>query len=225
MRVCNKVFVRQITKTVRMSYCILFESGAKISGIKIADFYYINFHGSPTFVTKIFLKGFGVSNLIHIYHYMKEKQEFNVENIVGIIKQQTGKLIHIERFLILCLFDALIGNHDRHGRNLALIETRKGKVLSPFYDNPGYLGIEEKSFLGAQHSPRGKIYTKASKEPTLGDYAVEIIRLGYPDLVEKFKQKCHLDKVHNIFTHSSMSKKRIEAFQKLITSRYDELYQ
>jgi serine/threonine protein kinase HipA of HipAB toxin-antitoxin module len=53
----------------------------------------------------------------------------------------------------MCLFDALVGNHDRHGRNIALIETRKGHILSPFYDNPSYIGIEDHNLLLAEHNP------------------------------------------------------------------------
>lgn len=192
-------------------------------GLSVADYFLINFYSSPAFVSKIFLPDYGVSNLIHMYHFLSAREEFSVENIVKIIEKETGKLHDVERFLELCLFDSLIGNHDRHGRNLALIEDRHGRTLAPFYDNPGYLGIEDASFLKAHHSPRGKIYTAESHEPTLADYKREIIGLGHDDVVERFIKRCHLPKILDIFSSPIISDLRRLAFKRLITERYEEL--
>jgi serine/threonine-protein kinase HipA len=41
---------------------------------------------------------------------------------------------HVLRLLDYVIFNALIGNHDAHGKNFSLLYTSKGPVLSPFYD-------------------------------------------------------------------------------------------
>jgi serine/threonine-protein kinase HipA len=41
---------------------------------------------------------------------------------------------HVLRLLDYVIFNALIGNHDAHGKNFSLLYSAKGPVLSPFYD-------------------------------------------------------------------------------------------
>ena len=41
---------------------------------------------------------------------------------------------HVLRLLDYVIFNALIGNHDAHGKNFSLLYSTKGPVLSPFYD-------------------------------------------------------------------------------------------
>ena len=77
--------------------------------------------------------------------------------------------------------------------------------------------------LEAQHSPRGKIYTKESNEPSLIDYVKEINRLGYNEVIDNFKKKCNLDSIKKIFLESDLTEKRKKAIIKLVTERYQEL--
>lgn len=41
---------------------------------------------------------------------------------------------HVLRLLDCVIFNALIGNHDAHGKNFSLLYSPKGPVFSPFYD-------------------------------------------------------------------------------------------
>ena len=41
---------------------------------------------------------------------------------------------HVLRLLDYVIFNALIGNHDAHGKNFSLLYSPKGPVLAPFYD-------------------------------------------------------------------------------------------
>ncbi|NBO41544.1 MAG: type II toxin-antitoxin system HipA family toxin [Betaproteobacteria bacterium] len=41
---------------------------------------------------------------------------------------------HVLRLLDYVIFNALIGNHDAHGKNFSLLYSLNGPVLSPFYD-------------------------------------------------------------------------------------------
>lgn len=41
---------------------------------------------------------------------------------------------HVLRLLDYVIFNALIGNHDAHGKNFSLLYSARGPVLSPFYD-------------------------------------------------------------------------------------------
>jgi len=103
------------------------------------------------------------------------------------IETQTKQYNEVINFIKICIFDALIGNHDRHGRNLAFIETAHKVSLSPMYDNPSYLGIEESSLLGEMHEPYGKIIAN-NNTPTMRDYILEFKKLGFTEELEALKK-------------------------------------
>ena len=97
---------------------------ARMLGVKVPDFYFIRFQDvAETFVSKNFMQNYGTSNLVHLYHFVPNLEDFNCKTILQVIADKVGHLAAIEHFIRTCLFDALIGNHDRHGRNLALIQT------------------------------------------------------------------------------------------------------
>lgn len=117
----------------------------------------------------------------------------------------------------------MIGNHDRHGRNLGFIQSTKGMELAPFYDNPSALGLEEHAMLGADLQPRGSIYTKETDKPTMKDYVREWKRLGFGDIVDRFRKQHSLAKLQNLVENSYISEKRQKALLRLIVKRNEEL--
>lgn len=161
--------------------------------------------------------------LHHIYHYLKRGDKFDVKTLIKIIEKHTGRLSQIERFVQLCLFDALIGNHDRHGRNLALLEEKGRLSLSPFYNNPSYIGVEEEILLGAQLSPRGKIATSHTQEPSMQDYVKQFIDLGYHEICRNFYNSIDMVKISILIKESPVSDQRKKALMRLINERYKEL--
>ena len=163
------------------------------------------------------------STLDHIYHFMADGKKHDCENLVGIIGEKTQRRKEQEKFVFLTLADSLIGNHDRHGRNLAFIRSAKGTWLSPFYDNPSALALENASILGADLQPRGSIFTKDSDKPTMRDYVLEWNRLGYSDVVQRFKKKLCLKTIKNLIKKSHLSEKRKQALLRLILKRNEEL--
>ena len=198
---------------------------ARFLRINVPNFYYIKFQGkTDTFVTRNFIPDHMPANLIHIYMYLNDENEFNCRSIIDIIERRTGRISEVEKFVEICLFDALIGNNDRHGRNLALIEsTKKGTQLAPFYDNPSYLGVEEEDLLGAQIEPMGKISTSASNEPSMKDYVKEFRRLGHETTLYSFLKKLNIKNINGLIDNSFISKGRKRAIQKLIERRYGEI--
>jgi hypothetical protein len=197
---------------------------ARHLGLLVPDFSLIQFEEMyQTFVCQNFMSLQNSSNLVHIYHFIPENGLYDCETLLRIIEDKTQRMTEALRFVELCLFDALIGNHDRHGRNLALIETSKGFQLSPFYDNPSYLGIEDEWLLSAQHEPRGKIQTLASSEPKMKEYVIEWKRLGFLDTCLKFAKKISLEEIQKLIQQSFISAKRKKAMQTLIGNRYEEL--
>lgn len=197
---------------------------ARHLGLTVADFYLIDLHGLITFVAKNFIRPGKLTALHHLYHYLPPDDPFSVAGIFAVIERETGRPADARRFAELCLFDALIGNHDRHGRNLALIETARGKRLSPFYDNPSYIGIELEKLLGAQLNPTGKIATSATAEPTMSDYAAELIALGYRKTVLRFYDRIALEELTGMVEDSTLGDRRKKAFSRLMTARYGELH-
>jgi hypothetical protein len=148
---------------------------------------------------------------------------YDCESLVTIIGDQTGRRTEQERFVYLTLADSLIGNHDRHGRNLAFIQSVKGMGLSPFYDNPSALALEGHSMLGADLRPRGSIFTKLTDKPTMKDYVQEWKRLGYGDVVELFRKHFSSEKIKKLIEKSYVSEKRQKALGDLISKRGQEL--
>lgn len=178
------------------------------------------------FVSKNFMHSMKAhATLVHIYRYLKEGAEnYNVEMITDTIYRETNSSKDISTFFKVLLFDALIGNHDRHGSNLALVETAKGKILSPIYDNPSYLGLESGSMLKAHFSPKGKIWTKNSKEPGMIEYLEEINRLGAFESANHFYKTLPMKRIEQTISGATcLSQLMKNALLKLIHERYTEL--
>ena len=192
-------------------------------GIVVPKFYLICFLNEvDAFVVHNFMENYQPGNLIHLYHFIKEDQSFSCRTIIQIIEEKIGRINAVKQFVFLCLFDALIGNHDRHGRNIAFIETTKGLELAPFYDNPSYIGIEDQSLLLAQHNPRGKIETSLVIDPTLKDYVHEFIQMGYQTWIQEFIKNVYKANVDELTKNSFLSEKRKEAFLNLVMKRIQE---
>lgn len=190
---------------------------AKALGVKTPTFHFIRFMNEvEAFVVRNFMDHYVPGNLIHIYHFLDTEQSFSCENIMQIIKAKAGRIDAMKQFVTMCLFDALVGNHDRHGRNIAFVETPKGYVIAPSYDNPSYLGIEEERFLPAQHNPRGKIRTARTSEPTMKDYVLEFKRMGYKDWAEEFKKSVQEASIYQMIEDSFVSPKRQQALVSII---------
>ena len=149
----------------------------KTLGIPVAEFYYIDFNGEKTFVTKNFIKPGSPTDLQHIYHFRTDDQH-SCEGIIQVITEKTQRPNDVRIFIQTLLFDALIGNNDRHGRNLGLIVTAKYTELSPIYDNVSYLSLEKGSMLKADFNPTGKIRTQETYEPSMREYVIELKRLA-----------------------------------------------
>jgi len=192
----------------------------EVLGVKIPNYYLIRYPEHHfCFVTKNFMSSLSNASLIHIYHYLKNKADYTCEKLVAIIGDKTQRRAEQERFVYLTLVDSLIGNHDRHGRNLGFIQSPKGFSLAPFYDNPSFVGLDNSFMLGADLQPRGAIFTQNSQEPTIQDYITEWTRLGYQDVVQRFQQAVKLDKVHDIIYSSLLTDKRKAALFRLINQR------
>jgi hypothetical protein len=193
-------------------------------GLPVADYYLIELFESRAFVTKNFIKhGAGISNLTHIYHYFKENEPYSCKALIEIIQREAKRPYDVDIFVQTCLFDALIGNHDRHGRNLAFVTTSQRTVLSPVYDNTSYLGLESGEFLKADFDPKGKIFTELSKEPSIGEYAEEFLSMGYEDQVRSFVSRVNQNKLLEFIANSFCSDLMKNAMSSLVQKRIESL--
>ena len=178
--------------------------------------------GLIAFITRNFMQDY-VGTLNHIYKYLpKGEKNYSCENLIKVISEQTGKLVDVERFVEICLFDTFIGNHDRHGRNLGIIDTGKSRRLAPMYDNPSFLGTQkDDKFLLSHFNPSGVIRTSDSKEPKLLDYIREFKRLKLGSSCHKFIKKIinRFPLVIEEVQSSIISKRRKKAFVNLLNDR------
>lgn len=183
-------------------------------------------NGELAFVSRNFMeKRLSNATLNHLYHYLPAGEtHYNVEEIGNAIFRETQSVQDVEMFFRMLLFDALVGNHDRHGRNLALIETSKGKRLAPIYDNPSYLGLESGALLKAHHAPYGKIWTRNSQKPSMADYVHELFRLDALHVTQAFFKATKLPKLLERISESpSVSPEMQAALRRLISERHKEL--
>lgn len=200
---------------------------ARLLGLHVPSFHFIHFRNQAfAFLSRNLMDIHAPATLDHIYKFVATDSQFNCETLSQIILSETGRLSEVQRFVELCLFDALIGNNDRHGRNLALITKSGGtRILSPFYDNPSYIGIADPMMFGTDIQPRGTIATATTGEPTLKDYVEEFNRLGHSQPIERFGQRV-TSKAAAIFStirsSVTLSKERAASLVTLIEKRLQE---
>jgi hypothetical protein len=198
---------------------------AEAIGLKVPKYYLIYFRNEgDCFLSYNFMQDYYQgADLKHIYHFM-EKDRYTVEELLKVIERETQRLSELQEIIKLCLFDALIGNNDRHGRNIGLIATGGVYALSPFYDNTSYFATEDDLFLGADLNPRGSIATASTKEPMIKDYADEFIRLGYKNELDKFIKNLDIAELESLIQRSFLSDKRKKAMISFIIKGYQELH-
>ena len=197
---------------------------ARTLGLVVPDHYMILFQNKlESFVSLNFMGNRPGSDLVHIYRYLDHPKNYDCEHLLKIIEKEVGRYDAVVSFIELCLFDSLIGNNDRHGRNLGLIRDANGTTLAPIYDNPCYLAIEIPELLGAYHEPRGAIATLGTSEPIMKDYVREWFRLGFKEEVMNFAKRINLQMIENLVASSFLSSPRKEAILRLIQRRYKEI--
>lgn len=197
---------------------------AKYLYLQVPAHFLIRFENQKdAFVCENFMQEYIGCDLVHIYRYLKTPDQFSCEGLLHVLEAEIGRLEEIERFVELCLFDALIGNNDRHGRNLGIIKSGRQSFLAPFYDNPPYLALEDPDFLNVQHEPRGAIATQTTLEPTMKDYVQEWIRLDHDEPIKRFRNHVNLQEINKLIHNSFISSERKNALIRLVERRYKEL--
>lgn len=174
-----------------------------------------------TFVTRNFMQDYKGATLHHIYKFLPEgEKNYNCKNIIHVLFQET-KPADVARFIEIVLFDSLIGNNDRHGRNLGIIESVKRKQLAPMYDNPSYFGTEINALMDFDFNISGCIQTSSSNEPKLLDYIQEFQSLGYEKICFKFLNKIfkQSQQIIESVEASEISNKRKKAFIKFLNKQ------
>ena len=211
---------------------------ASILGLSIPEYYLIQFQKTSNnnpiknikkslmvFVTKNFMQNC-TGTLNHIYQYLpKGSGYYNCKRLIAVIKTQTKKLSEVKKFIEICLFDSFIGNNDRHGRNLAIIDTGKMKKLAPMYDNPSYIGIVANELLDMKFSISGCIQTHHSKNPKIKDYLTEFNKLGFETTCKYFIKKLikQFPKIIKEVSYSVISKKRKNTFIQFLNNQMEDL--
>ena len=190
--------------------------------IPVAEFFYIDFNGEKTFVTRNFIATDMPVDLQHLYHFRADA-EHSCEALIQAISQHTRQPKDVSTFIQTVLFDSLVGNHDRHGRNLGFIVAANGYTLSPIYDNVSYLGLEKGEMLKADFNPSGKISTLNTYEPTMWDYVKELVRLGHRVDVNIFFRKIDMTDLFLLVDKSYCSELMKNAMKKLLSKRFEEL--
>lgn len=169
---------------------------------------------SPCFISKNFMEDKHYSDFKHIFLFFNKNDLYNVQNLKKIISQKTDRQKDIVRFIHTVLLDALIGNNDRHGRNLGLIVSADGYRLSPTYDTVSYLA--EEPLLEADIFITGAIPTLEENTPLLGDYIKDFKRLGHESNVKDFFERISIKKIEELIEDSFIKPELKIAFLRYI---------
>lgn len=194
-------------------------------GIPVARYFMINFEGENVFVTKNFIHSNIPMDLQHISRF-REIHQHTCKDLISIIKENTKQPYWVNIFVNTLLFDSLIGNHDRHGRNLGFLVMPNNISLAPIYDNVSYLSLESGNMLKADFNPLGKIATKDSQNPSMKEYIAELRNLGFESEIARFFTNLTSHGLKNIkllIENSFCSDLMKLALHKLIDKRYMEL--
>ncbi len=137
------------------------------------------------------------------------------QTLIKVISDATKLPYNVDVFLNTLLFDALIGNHDRHSRNLAFIVTPPKISLSPIYNNVSYLNLVTVPMLAADFNPTGRIATQETQEPLMMHYVLELKRLGHQNLLKSFLNKVKMPKIEQLINKSFCSDFMKKALKKI----------
>lgn len=214
---------------------------ASILGLKVPEYYLIRYGDPPegdvlspakpaspappgvmTFVTKNFMQNHKGGTLHHIYKFLPPgPKNYHCQNIINCLSRETQNPKDVQTFVKICLFDSFIGNSDRHGRNLGIIETRGSKKLAPLYDNPSLLGTEPEQWIEVDFKISGCIYTTCSKEPQLKDYVQEFKQQDLGQTCLKFLKKLQsrFPLMKEVIKNAFISEKRKQAFTVFLTKQ------
>lgn len=194
--------------------------------VPVANFYLINFEGDLVFVTENFMQHSKPMDLQHIYHF-RDGSKHNCKDLIDIVARHAKRPYDVKILVKTILFDSLIGNHDRHGRNLGFLVTPNQTMLAPIYDNVSYLSLESGNMLKADYNPTGRIATEHTEEPSMRDYVQELRKLGFKSEVDSFFTKLvvqrGIEKIEFLIENSFCSPFMKQALKKLIWKRYTEL--
>ena len=89
----------------------------------------------------------------------------------------------VASFVRMIVFDSVVGNNDRHSKNIGFLSTSAGLRLSPFYDNCSYVALMNKIDTKLNVVIRGVVGAGSESEPTLKDYVECLECLGFGGLL------------------------------------------
>ncbi len=146
---------------------------------EVKDEYENEYFGSVDFTTN-------ADSQREVVHFERVMPEFPIDwSCEGIIKKineiSDFKEKDINSFIKILMFDAVIGNDDRHSKNLAFLKDGYKIGLSPCYDNcPSVVFLVDKKYeINKDDSVAGVISVSNECGDNVTNYVTELVRLGY----------------------------------------------
>jgi len=112
---------------------------AHIVGIGVPPFAVVSVNGKYAFISEDFSEGKEVKNLADMVGSMA-KQPMELGDIILAMRRVGLEERDVVSMTSVAMYDALIGNYDRHAGNVSFIETKTGYRMAPSYDNHSFYG-------------------------------------------------------------------------------------
>lgn len=207
-------FKKDFYTTDHISECIAYKI-AELLSIPCARFELGKYNGREGSISyniveeeQILVEGINYINSRYPYYDpencidMKSGDVYSLE----MIEKSLQGIVDFSEFLIIPIFDFLIGNTDRHQSNWAIIQSNSDKKIAPLYDNSsslcayisddklkGYLGkdmVRWKSLVDTKSKSMIRRFSSEKRRPTHLEVMQYLRKNYYVETVDYVKKIC-----------------------------------
>ncbi|MBT3236882.1 MAG: hypothetical protein HN353_13085 [Bdellovibrionales bacterium] len=172
------------------------------------------------FVQKDFIEENRVERLSHLNSFITSQDQYTVDNISKVIQDKSSaQREDLRLFAKMMLADAIVGNSDRHWRNIAMIKNKAGFRLSPMFDNDSFALI----YPSDPNPELEGTITVPNGNNNLIDTANRLNKLGYNSALKDLTSAIDDNKIKEIIHNSLLLQEEITILDNYISMQLTTL--
>ena len=184
-------------------------------GVHVPDSRIITVDGKASVISANFVSQKTPVKLIHLCSYIRDEKDYTFENILKVIKNNSSYPdVDIKTFVETTILDSIVGNIDRHGRNLAFLNSGDQCCLSPIYDNYSFT-----STVGSKSS-QGSIRCEG-RDSFIENYIAAARDSGNGHHVDKLLDRININKIQKMInTHDGIDDDTKQVMSSYVEEQY-----